>query len=468
MNLNNSHLSIKKAKNKITWANSTNLIIFAFAIVFYSRIICSTFGIPSIVNHAHFLVIPFVFWIILTTAPTKDPKQIKITFAFLSGLFLFLIAILISAFWNETGFINAIISFMMLGEPIIFLTAIVSIPMSAASCLKLKRWLMWSALINFVLAAVQKPLIDADKLYAGGFDGTDGCGGVFFVSGAGNYISASVSLVFALYFFNDRKIPFWIRLAALSAAFWQLLFSDSKQLILAYVVAWILLILLNSQDLSKTIRLMTGLLIFGLVFFWCMQNLEEFSAFTAWARPELYETDGEAWYAKFYAVRAIIDNFQSSINWFVGLGPGHTVSRLGAWFLVDYWPILSLFGATHTSMGADVMKFVGSYWLTTGSSLFSPVFGWAGIWGDLGLLGLGTYLYLAYLVWQNFGLDSSLKVTLLSILVLGFIFTQMEEPGYMVSIALLLGLAWHEQRLKEKQRNYLSLQQQAKLTQSSC
>lgn len=447
MNLNSSQLSIKKAKKNLTWTNSTNLIIFAFAIVFYSRIICSTLGIPSIVSHAHFVVIPLVFWIILTTAPTKDAKQIKLTYYLLSGLFLFFTVIVASALWNQAGFINAIISFMMLGEPIIFLTAIVSIPMSAASYLKIKRWLMWSALINFVLAAMQKPLIDADKLYAEGFNGTDGCGGVFFVSGAGNYVSASVSLAFALYFFNDKKIPFWIRLLALIASFWQLLFSDSKQLILAYIIAWILLILLNSQDLSKTIRLMIGIIIFGLVFFWCIQNIEGFSSFTAWARPELYETDGEAWYAKFYAVRAIIDNFQSPINWFVGLGPGHTVSRLGAWFINDYWSILIHLGTTYTSIGLDARSFVDRFWLTYSSSLFSPIFGWAGIWGDLGLFGLGAYLYLAYLVWQNFGLDSSLKVTLLSVLVLGFIFTQMEEPGYMVSIALLLGLAWHERRL---------------------
>ncbi|MEY2833598.1 MAG: hypothetical protein RLZZ574_2857 [Cyanobacteriota bacterium] len=447
MNLNSSQLSIKKAKNNITWTNSTNLIIFAFAIVFYSRIICSTLGIPSIVSHAHFVVIPLVFWIILTTAPTKDTKQIKLTYYLLSGLFLFFTVIVASALWNEAGFINAIISFMMLGEPIIFLTAIVSIPMSAVSYLKIKRWLMWSALINFALAAMQKPLIDADKLYAEGFNGTDGCGGVFFVSGAGNYVSASVSLAFALYFFNDKKIPFWIRLLALIASFWQLLFSDSKQLILAYIIAWILLILLNSQDLSKTIRLMIGIVIFGLVFFWCIQNIEGFSSFTAWARPELYETDGEAWYAKFYAVRAIIDNFQSPINWFVGLGPGHTVSRLGAWFINDYWSILIHLGTTYTSIGLDARSFVDRFWLTYSSSLFSPIFGWAGIWGDLGLFGLGAYLYLAYLVWQNFALDSSLKVTLLSVLVLGFIFTQMEEPGYMVSIALLLGLAWHERRL---------------------
>ena len=67
---------------------------------------------------------------------------------------------------------------------------------------------MWSVLINFLLAAVQKPLIDAGKLNAQGFNGTDGCGGVFFVSGAGNYVSASVSLAFAIYFLiSEKKLP---------------------------------------------------------------------------------------------------------------------------------------------------------------------------------------------------------------------------------------------------------------------
>ncbi len=426
MNLNNQQLIFEKAKSKITWTNNTNLtkskitwtnntnlIIFAFVTVFYARIFCSLTHAPSILSHAHFAIIPLVFWIILTTAPTRDAKQIKLINSLLFGLFLFFITILASAFWNETGFINAIVSFMMLGEPIMFLTAIIIIPMSAESCLKVKKWLIWSAAINFILAAVQKPLIDADKLYAEGFNGTDGCGGVFFVSGAGNYISASVSLAFALYFFNEKKFPLLIRFAALIAAFWQLLFSDSKQLILAYIVAWILLILLNSQDLSKTIRLMIGILIFGLVFFWCIQNLEGFSSFTAWARPELYQKDGEAWYAKFYGVRSILENFKSPLNWLFGLGPGHTVSRLGAWFIIDYWSILSPFGATYTSIGTDAIRFVSGFWLTSSSSIFSPIFGWAGIWGDLGLLGLGAYLFLAYLVWQNFGLDSSLKVTLL-------------------------------------------------------
>ncbi len=431
--------------------DNTTLIIIAFSVVFYSRIFCSITRAPSILNLAHFAVVPFVLGIILFTSRAKDHKQIAIAYSLILGLFIFLVAVLASALWHNTGLINAIVSFMMLCEPFIFLLAIICIPMSAASVKRIKKWLIWSVVINFVLAAVQKPLIDAGKLYANGFNGTDGCGGVFFVSGAGNYVSASVSVAFALYFFTNQKtFPVWIRIMAIVAAFWQILFSDSKQLLLAYLIAWGLLILVSSKDFTKTIKLLSAIAIFGYGFLWCVQNLEAFAAFTAWVRPELYGPDGEAWYAKFYSVRFILSHYQSSLDWLFGLGPGHTVSRLGAWFLKDYWFILGPLGATTSSIGQEAIEFVNSFWLCLGSSLFSPIFGWAGIWGDLGLFGLGAYLFLSYLVWRHFGLNDSLKITLLAVTVMGFIFTQMEEPGFMLFIALILGLSWQEQRLKKQ------------------
>jgi hypothetical protein len=441
----------KMKKLKEGFIDNTTLIIIAFSVVFYSRIFCSITHAPSILNLAHFAVVTFVLGVILFTSRAKNHKQIAIAYSLILGLFIFIVAVLVSALWNNTGLINAIVSFIMLCEPFMFLTAIICIPMSAQSVTRIKNWLLWSAVINFVLAAVQKPLIDAGKLYANGFNGTDGCGGVFFVSGAGNYVSASVSVAFALYFFtNEKTYPLWMRIVAIIAAFWQILFSDSKQILLTYLIAWGLLIVLNSKDFGKTIKFLSAIAIFGYGFIWCIQNLEAFGGFTAWARPELYGPDGEAWYTKFYSVRVILSHYQSPLNWLFGCGPGHTVSRLGMWFLKDYWSILGPLGATTSPIIQEVKDFVGSSWLCAGSTFFIPVFGWAGIWGDLGLFGLGAYLFLFYLVWQHFGLDDSLKVNLLAIFVLGFIFTQMEEPGFMLSIALILGLSWQERRLKKQ------------------
>lgn len=445
----------EKTKKK-GWIDNTTLIIIAFSVVFYSRIFCSITHAPSILNQAHFAIVPFVIGVVLFTSRSKDRQQIAIAYSFLFGLFSLFTAIIASALWNNAGLINAIVSFMMIGEPFMFLLAIICIPMSVESFLRIKKWFLCSALINFVLAALQKPLIDSGKLYAAGFNGTDGCGGVFFVSGAGNYVSASVSVACALYFFaHEKDFPLWARIGAILGAFWQLLFSDSKQLLLAYLVAWGLLVIVNSKDIGKTLKLLIAIAVFGFGFLWCVENLEAFKAFTAWARPELYGSNGLAWYAKFYGVRLIHSSYESPLNWLFGLGPGHTISRLGGWFLRDYWSILGPLGATMNPLSDAVVEFTKTFWLVYSSSMFSPIFGWAGLWGDLGFLGLGAYLCLAYLVWQHFGLDDSLKVTLLAVLVLGFIFTQLEEPGFMLSIVFMLGLPWHEKRLRKQTKNTL-------------
>lgn len=456
MSFNNAKSLDSRSEGSLTWTNNTNLIIFAFSLVFYGRIFTTLTPAPVILVHAHFAIVPLVFWIAVATSPTKNQQQTKLVQTLLRGMLIFFLAILASALWNQTGFINAVASFMMLAEPIMFLAAIVCIPMSESSFTRIQRWFMGSVLINFLLAAVQKPLIDAGKLDAQGFDGTDGCGGVFFVSGAGNYISASVSVAFAIYFLaNGKKFPLWLRIAAMSAASWQLLFSDSKQLVFAYLLAWLLLVLSNFQDVGKSIKLLLGIAVTGFIFFWCVQNLEAFKAFSAWARLDLYQKNGDAWFTKFYSVKAILAEFDSGGNWLFGLGPGHTVSRLGAWFMQDYQSILGPLGATTTSIGVDSRAFIDNFWLAYSSSMFSPIFGWAGIWGDLGLVGLGTYLFLSYIVWRHFGLDNSLKITLLATLVLGFIFTQIEEPGYMLTLALLLGLAWQKKRLKLDQQTQI-------------
>jgi hypothetical protein len=433
-------------RQRQAYLNNPTLIAGAFCVVFYARIIATTVHF-SLLNLLHFAVVPAVCLVALFTTRTRDRQQISISLSLLSGLCVFFGIAIVSALFNQAGLINAVVSFMMLGEPFIFLLAIGSIPMSVSAFAKVRNYLYWAVAINFVLAALQKPLIDSGRLYAGGFDGTDGCGGVFFVSGAGNYVSATVSIVFALYFFTSKNGTLWMKIAVAMAALWQILFSDSKQIILAYGVAWMLLILVNIQDITKTIKLAIAFLLVGFTSVWCVQNLPAFSAYLSWARPELYGADGLAWYAKFYSIRSIVAHYQSPLNWLLGLGPGHTVSRLGAWFLRDFAAILGPLGSTKTSIGPDSMDFVANFWLTSGSSLFSPIFGWAGIWGDLGLLGLGSYLYLCYLVWKHFGLNNPLKVTLLSVFIMGLIFTQMEEPGYMLSISYILGLSWQERRL---------------------
>ncbi|MCL6436065.1 MAG: hypothetical protein K6T90_18005 [Leptolyngbyaceae cyanobacterium HOT.MB2.61] len=83
--------------------------------------------------------------------------------------------------------------------------------------------------------------------------------------------------------------------------------------------------------------------------------------------------------------------------------------------------------------------------------MFSPLFSWAGFWGDLGILGVMTYLYLVFLVWRWFAIDDFCKYLLLTLFVFGWIFAQLEEPGHMLFVAYMIGLRWQEDHSRKLQ-----------------
>jgi len=125
---------------------------------------------------------------------------------------------------------------------------------------------------------------------------------------------------------------------------------------------------------------------------------------------------------------------------------------LGGWLLKENWAILGPLGATRNPASEAVLQEYYNSWLAMESTMFCPMFGWAGIWGDIGFVGLGTYLFLAWVVWHYICTDNFAKFLMLSTAMFGFIFTQMEEPGYMLYTASLIGLRWHEQRAEKMQR----------------
>jgi hypothetical protein len=42
----------------------------------------------------------------------------------------------------------------------------------------------------------------------------------------------------------------------------------------------------------------------------------------------------------------------------------------------------------------------------------------------------------------------------LTVFVFAFIFTQIEEPGYMLTVTLVIGLRWHEAEYVKRHRQY--------------
>jgi len=255
-------------------------------------------------------------------------------------------------------------------------------------------------------------------------------------------------MTFAVYYMTTAKTkPLCFRLIIALACFNQVIISDTKQVLLSFILGYIFLYLINIKDIGKTLMYLTlGAVVMG-AFYWAIYNIEYLSAFTVWIRPEIYGPDGEATKLKFATFRLVPQHFHSPLNWLLGLGPGHTVGRLGAQMLYTYWNLLGPLGATIHPVSLQVWRAVAASWLGDQSSLFSPLFGWAGIWGDLGPLGLAAYFYMAFLVWHHVCLTDLSKYLMLTVFAFGLVFSQLEEPGYTLFVATMLGLGWQEEKL---------------------
>jgi hypothetical protein len=382
------------------------------------------------------------------TSRSKNKLQLNAVKSILIGLLLFLICILISAFINEAGIINSILEFLLLGEPFLLLVSIIIVPMNFKKISNLKKVIVGSLFIHLLLAYIQKYILRVDTWHSIPLEPPDRIQGVFFLSGAGHVVGGAVSLTFGVYFLTTKTTaPLWLKLVVFLSTIWHILIADAKQVIFTFMVAGILLLLCKLNNIFDTIKYSVIGAFLGLIFLWCMQNLEAFSAFNTWVRPEIYGPQGEATLLKTATFRIVPAHYESILNWLFGLGPGHTVTRLGGWMIGQYYHLLNPLGVTRHIATAEVWQAVGSSWLGSQSSMFSPLFGWAGIWGDLGLLGLASYLYLAWLVWHHLCLEDFSKFLLLTVFVSGLIMSQMEEPGYMLFVATIIGLQWQEKKI---------------------
>lgn len=423
---------------------NSNLIILAFATAFFSRIL-DTAGAPAIINFLHFVSIPLACAIALFTSNSRNQASLKTTRSIIRGLFLLLTIIIASAVVNEAGMINALLDFMLLAEPFIFLLSIIYLPLSLAKFIQLKKRFFSFFGIHLLLVFIQKYILRTDTWEWVGMEGADRIQGAFFISGSGHVVGCSVSLTFALYYLiQEKKSPFWVRGLIFIAAMWNIIIADGKQVILTFMLAIILLFLIRLNDIVVASKYIIYGIILGFLFWWCISNLPAFAAFNTWIRPEIYGLDGEATLLKTSVFRIVPTHYDSILNWFFGLGPGHSVGRLGGWMLRKYADLLAPLGSTIHPVTKEIWQTTGESWLGNQSSMFSPLFGWAGIWGDLGLLGLAAYLYLGFVVWKRVCVSDLMKFFILTIFVFGCIFSQLEEPGYMLSVACILGIQYQE------------------------
>ena len=235
---------------------------------------------------------------------------------------------------------------------------------------------------------------------------------------------------------------------------YQVYISDSKQVLLCLGLGWVALALTKSTKSKYVFRYILPSIGALFLMIWAIQNpeIEFLSVYRAWIDrvldSEIYSWNGLAMKTKLAAFDIIPTYMNSAWDWLFGLGPGHGVTRLGGWLMPKYYALLSPVGATIHPASAEVFGFIGDEgWVARYSTIFFPLFTWAGIWGDFGFVGLAAYLYLGFIVWTRVCVDDYGKFMVVTTAILGFVLTQMEEPGHMLSLAYLLALRWHERQL---------------------
>jgi hypothetical protein len=434
---------VPKPKGYVT---NLGLTLFGLGSALFPRVLAAL-KIPSVINFLHFLAIPFACVSVLANSRSKDPKQLKISRRLLFGLLLLLMVVLSSALINKAGIINAVLDFLLLSEPFILILTIVCMPMTAERYQKFRNWLLQAVLINTIFAYVQKYVFHMENLM--GLE--DNIKGIYIGQGSGHVIGGSVAMTFAVYYFTTAKNkPLWFRIAIVLVCLNQIIISDTKQVLLVFIVSYVLLYFVSFKELKTALLyLFCGILTLS-IFYWAIYNFEYLSAYKTWIRPEIYGVDGAATQLKFATFRIVPQHFHSPLNWWLGLGPGHTVGRLGGWMLETYWNLLEPLGATMHPVSHLIWLTVRNSWLGDQSSMFSPLFGWAGLWGDLGVLGLGAYLYLVLLVWHYVCKTDTAKYLMLTVFVFGMIFSQLEEPGYTLIVASMIGLSWQKTQIDKR------------------
>ncbi|MBW4446574.1 MAG: hypothetical protein KME38_06745 [Spirirestis rafaelensis WJT71-NPBG6] len=404
----------------------SSIIVLFLASVMFPRVL-TALKVPSVINFLHFAIAIALFvWII--------PRiKSKIAVQMLVGLLVLLTETISSALLNKAGVINVILSFLMLGEPFILLIAITSIKLPKSSIKNFQKWISIFVYIHLFFVYFQKFILRYEGDYIKG---------IFLNMGAGHHVGGDVALTFGLYFLLASGVRSrWLRIFVFILGLGNILYADVKQVVIAFLVSWFILILTQLKEIVKAIMYL------GIAIPITIGVLKIINTLYAGIRYiSDMEVVTEAFQYKLSVFSIILNFYKSDLNWLFGLGPGHTISRLG-WLMKDYLQILEPLGVTGTSVFDTVFKAQESYYWSnslTGSSMYSLLFSWAGIWGDLGFLGLGVYLYLWFLVWKYICIDKISKFFLITVFVAGLIFSWMEEPAFMLFVASLIGLQWQK------------------------
>jgi hypothetical protein len=276
---------------------------------------------------------------------------------------------------------------------------------------------------------------------------SDDLQGTFIGQGAGAHIAGAACLLGVMISTARGATTATVRAKAgwfvTAAALFSIpLLADANQAIVAGVMG-LAVVLISCTGISPARLVIPATLMAGVVFV-------GYSLYTPLQRIANSDLVEDGLNGKIAGMGAVFSGmWRSPTAGLLGVGPGNSVSRVALLTSeadVKEGSPVGLLGLKTATVTSDVLAVTAGNFLWKSSSAWSAISSWLGLFGDLGPAGLGIYLWMTFTLWRAVHgrrdwESGVMKGAFLMAAFLAVIYSWLEEPGFMLMIALIAGLA---------------------------
>jgi hypothetical protein len=391
-------------------------------------------GAPHFLNFLHFPLVVGAFGVALLKAPSSPTAN-----AIKKCIWIFLALNIVSWLVNGGELLRPVLNWLVITEPFLLLYVLVATPTTSRTAS-----LLWKLLLG--VCFLQVPLGMYQRVFVSGGN-PDLVQGTFIGSGTGAHVSGAVAMlgVTALVCLGAASKASRFRIFYFLGAvplFGLAVVADAKQAIVAFIPGLFFGIL-------KITKIRPSAIIVPVTFL----GITLYAAFHFYKPLQKVGEHGlvsGGFQGKMFGFLTILSAMgETPTGWLIGLGPGNSVSRVALMTpdaQLDATSAVATLGLKTAPLTRKLLYASHGNWLWKSSSAWAPECSWFGLIGDLGLIGTAVYLWMLRVAWraaarQGGWLGPSATGTVIAMVLLGGVYSWLEEPGFTLMVALLLGLA---------------------------
>jgi hypothetical protein len=397
-------------------------------------------GLPSFLDFAHYPLMIGGLLVLVLVGVTTDTLTRKLG----TGLLLLLLITVASWALNGGEPQRPVLMYLVFFEPFLILFLFLASRPRPAVVSALKVFL-------YVLSGLQLAIGIWQYLFVA-HGNPDLVEGTFIGQGAGAHVAGGVALIGVLVCiahaaFSHNK-PKWPYILAAGLIFVFPVLADAKQAIVCFVPGLIVIIVLSGR---LQIHRLIAPAVVGSMFLYVAYLV--YPPLQMVTNTQVIEGSMDR---KITGVKDVLLAMGNTpAGWFVGVGPGNSISRVAlltrdAQVKPDS-PVARL-GLKTSPLTLQLLRDdskSGSL-----SSIATTASSWLGLLGDLGPLGLATYLWLCSAVWSALSRihtanAAAARAGMIMAGLLGLVFSWLEEPGFILALASLMALALLEAKTSD-------------------